>query len=194
MKIKRIIAFLFDILIVSVISSCIFMLPVFKDKMTSYNNLSTEYMEEMLKSGSSDPNEEELVNKQYDLAKANTTLSIINFGVTFAYFCILAFILNGKTLGKKIFGLQIVPVKEKSLNPGLFVLRQILTTGVLFEIISLIILMNCSKDVWFNAGTYLSYGKMLVYFILLGFMIFRDDERGLHDIICDTKVVSTREK
>lgn len=193
MKVKRIIAYFIDIFIVSVISSTLFMLPIFKDNYTTYNNYYNDYIEELKNSGSSDVDSAKLEEFQYNISKSSAPLMIIRVGVIILYFGVLGFLLNGKTLGKKILHLQIKST-EGNLNPALFMIREIIVTGLVFDVISLILLSYCSKSVYLNVSTYIGYANMLVYFLIIGFMIFRDDERGLHDIICKTSVIDTKEK
>ena len=195
MKIKRIFAYLFDILFVSVLSSLIFMLPFFKEDLKTYNNYLDDYSEKIMESGSADLTNDELNDLQYNVSKASSSLIIIRYGLLFLYFGVFAFIMNGKTFGKMIFKLQIVPIDgNKNLNPGLFILRQLLVTGFIFEVISLLLLMLTSKSLYMSTSIYVSYASVLVYFLLLGFIIFRDDERGLRDVLCKTKVISTKKE
>lgn len=195
MKLKRIFAYIIDIVIVSFISTLVFMLPIFKSSYKEYNNMNTEYLEmaqEIATSGSSDIDENKLLDLQYSMYKTSSTLLIIRLGVIFLYFGIIGFLFKGQTLGKKILGLRIVSVDDGSINPGLFILREVLVINFIPELISLLILVTCSKGVWLDVVNYSSYASYITTFLLVGFMIFRDDERGLHDIICKTKVIDTK--
>ena len=86
----------------------------------------------MTSSGSSNYSEDDLINIMYDINKAEIPLAIIEFGITIFYFGILSYIFNGQTLGKKIFKLRVVPINGKKLNPGLYLLREIILTNSLF--------------------------------------------------------------
>ena len=192
MKIKRILAYFIDIFIVTIISSLLFMLPGFKDSYTTYNNYYNDYVDELMNSGSGDYDVDKLDDFQYNISKASMPLMIIRVGVLIIYFGVVGFILNGQTIGKKLLHLRVKAV-EGNLNPGLFMLREALVTGFFFEVLSLILLSTLSKGAFLIASTYISYANFFVYFLIIGFLIFRDDERGFHDIICKTQVISTKE-
>lgn len=195
MKLKRIFAYLIDIVIVSFISTLLFMLPCFKSSYTQYSNMNTEYLElaqEIATSGSSDIDENKLLDLQYNMYKTSSTLLIIRLGVIFLYFGVVGFLLKGQTLGKKILGLRIVSVNEENINPGLFMLREVLVINFVPELISLLVLITCSKGLWLEVVNYSNYASYITTFLLVGFMIFRDDERGMHDIICKTKVIDVK--
>lgn len=197
MKLKRIVAYFIDLIIISMISSLIFMLPIFKTSYKEYNDLSENFAKNyaniILNSGSGDENLEDLVDVSYNIIKTSTPLLIIELAVSFTYFGVICFVWKGQTLGKKLFKLQIVPNEGKELNPSRFMLRQILVSNIIFQAISLFTLILCSKNTYTNITTYIDYMSQLVQFLMLGFVIFRDDERGLHDLIGNTKVISTKE-
>lgn len=192
MKIKRIFAYLIDLLIVSVISTLIFSLPIFKQDYKNYEVATNEYLSEIRESGSGEVNEQKLLDLQYNTYKESATLLIIKTGLLIIYFGVFGYFMHGQTIGKKIFNIKIVSNSNKSINPALFILREILVTNFIPELLSLIFLLISSKNLWTQASLYISYASYITAFLLVGFMIFRDDERGLHDLICDTKVINVK--
>lgn len=195
MKLKRIFAYIIDIYIVSFISAMLFgLIPFFKDDFNNYLNSTKEYSDILLNStsGSSDIDEEELIDIEYDIEIQSKPILFMRTGLLLLYFGVIGYLWKGQTLGKKIFKLQIVPNKRESLNPGLFILRSILVTNLIPEVASLLVLILCSKGTWYDATLIISNISYFLRFLMLGFVIFRDDERGLHDLICDTKVISTK--
>lgn len=194
MKIKRVLAYIIDIFIVSIISAAIFMLPIFKNEYNEYNEIYNEYNELLLNSGSSDVSIEQQENFIYNTSKSSQSLMIITSGLLFCYFGILAYILKGQTIGKKIMKIKIVSNNEKELNPNLFILRAILVTNLIPRIISIIALAYLKQSAWLEIENIITIISNTITFLIIGFIIFRDDERGLHDIICNTKVISTNNK
>ena len=197
MKLKRILAYILDYIIVSFIASLLFMTPPFQKSFKTYEKNYEEYtstMVEMMSSDSEEYDEERLIEVQYDLNKASSSLLILNIGTLFFYFGVFAFLTKGQTLGKKIMKIRVVSVKRENLNPFLFIMRSMIVTNLLFETIRLLFLLFGSKSSWVTATFYIGYLSYFVYFILLLFMIVRGDERSLHDLLCDTKVVSTKVK
>lgn len=196
MKIKRIIAYFIDFMIVTMISSTIFTLPIFKENYNEHNSLYEEYSEvliEQMNSGSAEVNDELLNSITYDIMKASTPSLIIRISTLILYFGIFAYFLKGQTIGKKIFKIKVTNLEGELPSPGLFVLRSVIITNAIPEIISLFILILGSKNLYLATYNYTSYITMIIYFVIIGFIIFRDDERGLHDVICKTKVIENKE-
>ena len=192
MKAKRIFAYIIDFFIISCISTIIFQIAFKTNSYEEYVNKTEAYYKELVSSGSTEYTEEDLVNILYDISKAQIPLTIIQFGLTVLYFGILSFVANGKTLGKKIFNLRVVPIKGKKLNPGLYFLREIILTNSIFNLLSIINISLCGVKKWYFFNSIITNAKTVVVIILLGFLIFREDERSLHDIICKTKIVEEK--
>lgn len=195
MKLKRLMAYVIDIFMVSFIASLIMLLPGLNQNVEDQKDYVTEYYDYIFKStgGSSDIDEEKGIEILYNMEKSAVTLTIVTTGILFLYFGVAAYICNGQTIGKKIFNIKIVPQKGKNLNQGLFILRSILVTQIPIKIASILAIMYCKIDTWYQISSVIGYISNIFMFIMLGFIIFRDDERGLHDLICNTKVISTKE-
>ena len=193
MKIKRIAAYLIDILIVSVIANIIFSIPAFEHSNSSYLEANKE-MTEYFQKANTNLDMKELNEITYKVVYASRYLSIIEIAVTILYFGVLQFILDGQTLGKKLLKIKIKPEKGKSLNSGLFMLRTIILHNVIFNLISTISVITLNQDLALNINSYSSYGGLIVELIIIGTIIFREDERGLHDLIANTKVVPLKEE
>lgn len=192
MKIKRIFAYLLDIFFVSLISSLIVMIPIFNYNAPAIQEKTNEMYDSLLNTGSSDPDEDILIEKLYDLEKESSSLTVVTAFVTFIYFGVIGFINNGQTLGKMITKLRVVPVKDNKLNPGLYIVRTLLITSIIPQIINIASLSLMNANTWYNLTGIVSQVQEFFFLIILGFMIFRDDERGLHDIICQTKVIEAK--
>ena len=189
MKTKRVFAYIIDIFLISFLASIIFAIAYKDTNYAEYMEKNKMYLDNIRKSGSSDPDNEKLVDIVYDLSKTEIPLSIITLGATVLYFGIISFMFNGKTIGKKIMKIQVVPLKGKKLNPGLYMLREIILTNSLFKLLDIINISLASKSNWLVYNTVLTYAENIVIVVLLGVMIFRTDERSLHDLICQTNVV-----
>ena len=192
MKIKRIFAYLLDIFFVSLISSFIVMIPIFNYNAPTIQEKTNEIYDSLLNTGSSDPDEDILIEKLYNLEKESSSPTVVTAFVTFIYFGVIGFINNGQTLGKMITKLRVVPVKDNKLNPGLYIIRTLLITSIIPQIINIASLSLMNANTWYNLTGIVSQVQEFFFLIILGFMIFRDDERGLHDIICQTKVIEAK--
>ncbi len=191
MKIKRIFAYIIDLFLISLITQFILMIPVFSNISDRYTESASEYFELVYKStsGSSDIDADAIIEKTYEVQKNSQTINIITIGLLILYFGVTAYICNGQTIGKKILKLKIVPAKGKVLNPSLFILRAIIVTNLIPRILMIFITSYCTPSTWYTYSNIIANAQYMILFLILGFMIFRDDERGLHDIICNTKVI-----
>lgn len=195
MKLKRIIAYIFDIFLVSIISSLAFSLFTSSEKLNEYEDLYNESAEVLFNVGSGEVSEDTLIDLTYRMQLATKSSQIINIGLLIIYFGVFGYLKKGQTLGKKIMKIKVAPVgNKKELNPSLYMLRSVLVTNLIPKLIALIALLVCSKNTWYEITNITSNISSLLLFIMVGFMIFRDDERGLHDLICQTKVISTKEE
>lgn len=192
MKIKRIVAYIIDFFIVSIISSLIFCLPFFNKYNNEYQEITSEYLKLIANSGSEEIDYDIESQLLYDMSKSSQPLSIINCGTIILYFGILSFILNGQTLGKKIMKIKVAPLEGNKLNPNLYMIREIIVTNLIPKILSIIALAFLNKSNWLIAQNIIGYLSNITLFLIIGFMIFRDDERGLHDIICKTNVIEVK--
>lgn len=195
MKLKRIGAYFIDIFVIAIISSLISLIPIFGENEKKNEEFSNYVFDEILGAGSGEINEEEIKDKTYEYEKDTIMSSILSLGVTVAYFGIFGYFYKGQTVGKKVLKIQIVPNNDgEELNPGLFMLREIIKNNSIFELADLIILSVCSKSLYFSLNSILSTAGDIVLLLIIGTMIFRDDERGLHDVICKTKVIDLKEE
>ncbi len=192
MKIKRILAFITDIFIISVISQLIFEVAFKNTSYEEYTNNFETYMKSMTQTGSADLTKDELIELNYNLNKSQSPYLIINLGLTVLYFGIISYLWNGKTLGKSILKIRTVPVKGKRLKPHLYMLREIIKTNSIFKLLAIINIMFASKNTWFTLNSVITNCETLVIVVLIGFLIFREDERSLHDILCQTNVIEEK--
>lgn len=192
MKIKRIVAYIIDYGIVYLISAILLMIPAFSFDQEKYLEYYEEYMNIPVEIT------EETMNKQYSLLYDMTKLSknslIIEATVTFAYFGIAAYLMKGQTLGKKLKKIKVVSVNDKELNPHLFMLRTVILTNIIPKIASILAIFFLKEKNWILAEGLIGNISLTITFVLIAFLIFREDERSLHDLICKTKVIEINEE
>lgn len=192
MKIKRVFAYIIDYGIVYLISALLLMIPVFSYDQEKYLEYYKEYTTIPEKIT------EETINNQYTILYKMTKLSknslVIEGIVTFTYFGIVAYLLKGQTLGKKAQRIKVVPLEGKELNPHLFMLRSVILTNLIPKIASIIAIMTLKEKQWILASGIISNISLTITFTLIAFLIFREDERSLHDIICKTKVIEVNKE
>lgn len=134
----------------------------------------------------------DVIDYNYKLSNLNFISSIILIICLILYFVIVQYLLNGQTLGKRIFSLKIVNIKDNNVPkiPNLL-LRELILTGVLITIIQMICLFTLNANDYYNVSYYIqiiSYGIELSILITT---LMSNSNRGIHDMISGTSVIET---
>ena len=189
---KRIAAYIIDMLIVTIISSFIYTLPLFAKDQEYYLNNYESYTKTYTEYLKNNKNEEDLVNSEYKMIKSSSTILIIKVGVTLIYFSILPYFKNGQTIGKKIFKLRIGQANQKELKPGNFFIRGLISSVVLIDIINLFILLLSNKNIYLITSIITSYLTYMFYITSFICILINKNKRSFHDLITNTKVIETK--
>ena len=129
----------------------------------------------------------------YDYQKENILITSISLALTIAYYIVFQFLNKGRTIGKKILNLQIVDVKtEKEISISRYILRNTLIYNLLSGIICIPLLYILKQETYFVVYLTLLTIEMLFILISTTFILYREDKRGLHDIITNTMVIKNR--
>ena len=189
MKIKRVVAYLLDFFLVTFISTLIFYLPIFHKDFEEYNKYSQTEVDIVMGKDEKEYSEDELNTLEYNLNRSMLPVLIINLGMLNIYFGVLQYCFNGQTLGKKLMKIRVVSNEKTKINPSLFMLRSVLVSNSIPSLINILLLLFVSKETWVEYYSYCGLLQSILTLLMLGFMVFREDERGLHDLISNTKVI-----
>lgn len=100
---------------------------------------------------------------------------------------------KGVTVGKALFKLRVVKEDDKDATIVNHLIRAVILYGVVFSIISMIFAQTLSVNDFYQYDNVVAKISNAVLLTTLGFMVFRQDCRSLHDLIAGTKVISTKE-
>ena len=200
MTLKRICAYLIDSIIIFAIITLFSKIEILNPNTKEYNEAINQYYEVYedymisIKNGGS-----ELINLQnqindisYSVSKNSIPTSILNIVITILYFVIFQYFNNGQTIGKRLLGIKIINKSKEKPTFTQILIRSIIIYGFVTTISSLVILSCCSKEVYFNTYTYLSSIESILILLSFVVMLFREDKRGLHDLIAGTSVIETK--
>lgn len=193
LKIKRFIAFIIDIFIVSIISealSNVSFINIYKDQ---YIGTYGEYQEIYDEFSNENITLEEYNNKviyyNYELSKLSIISNSIFIIIFIAYFVGANCLYEGQTLGKKLMNIKIVNENNKKVSAWIYLLRTILITGISGTFLLIISVLIFKEDLFYT----LSYIICLLQYIsqlIIGIsIIVNKNGKGLHDWICKTKVI-----
>lgn len=126
----------------------------------------------------------------YQINRLTRYQTIITIIIYLLYFIILEIVLKGQTIGKKLMRIKVVDSKDikKHVPIWKYIGRVILTTGVIFIAIDLILVMNLKEKAYLEAYYWLSNIKYVYQMLFLVCIIVRDDQRSIHDLIFNTRI------
>lgn len=191
---KRIIAFLIDMFLVSFIVVGASRYLHLDPNIEKYDEAFTEYSElATSKEELSDADRDRLIELNYDVYRYGVVNNAISIGMLILYFGILEYVCKGETPGKRLMKLRLVSNRDKNLNIFQYLLRVMILNGIIFSLL-IIIAVYLTNGITFNYITYfLSLAESTILLINVMMVTLRNDHRGLHDIISGTKVIDTRE-
>lgn len=245
MKIKRLTAYLIDMLIVTIIVYCLTSISFLNPQMkkyqkyyTSYQQLSINYSnfitdlskyyednkltnEEYNKLIERNPDYKKQVNNYYKdekLTKSNYTklknstqadyqkkykaayykfnqnliyYNIIQIIVILSYFIGFNMITNGQTLGKKLLRLKISNNKDASKKVTFlnYLIRALILYNPICYLALTVGVVFLDANNYYNWALICSNFKNYLELIIITMMIIRIDNRGLHELLSNTKVI-----
>lgn len=196
---KRICAYIIDIAIVSFILFLFSKIEILNpnvDKINSIQNEYEKYIETVAKNDADVTKllkDDKVQNYIYELAKLQVPTSILNVVITFGYFVVFQFFNKGQTIGKKFMKIRVKSIKGDKLSFMQVFGRSLLINEILVSILIIIFVSCLSQSVYFNARRILELIDMVIVYGSLGFMMFRSDGCGIHDLLVHTCVVNEDE-
>ncbi len=190
---QRMSAYIIDLLIITLVSYVVLLFVPVSNK---YNKAYDEYNEALNSYVDKKIDEEEFLDiyskTNYTMSKEGAAFTIINMLITVAYFGTYCYYKNGMTIGKKLMKIKIVSNNGKQVNHFTLILRSMLINGVITSTLSLIVLFIIKPNMYISTIGVIEIVQSLFVIITLFMTMIRKDGRGLHDLICKTKVVLSK--
>lgn len=189
----RAIAYVIDMLLISIASFCILLLipknDNYKQYSEQYEQIQSDFISEKITS-------QEYVNKSVDIVyniDSNNVISmIIEVILIILYFVVFQFYNNGQTVGKKLMKLRVVSIDNNKLTLNQITYRALIINSILVNILVIGSLLFLSKNYYYYASMGLQMLSVSIVFVTLMMILIRKDGRGLHDVISGTKVIQER--
>ena len=189
--IKRLGALIIDVLLLSLIANLIS--GIFIDEKDT-KKLSNEEIQ-LLNDYSNNVIDSETLLENANSINYESSKLLIPYTSIYLFLSILYFVIYQKqseqTLGKKLLRIKIES-EDDDLTMNQMVIRGLIINGILFNIIELSLLLFLPKALYLNAYSSIELVKYSLYIVIAFMVMFRKDRRGLHDIICHTKVVNVK--
>lgn len=193
---KRVMAYIIDVLIFSIVLTPIINWSVINPYIDEYTENYSQYTEliEQANAGEIDTETDEykdkIVDLNYNINKYKVISSSISVAGFLLYFAVLQWALKGQTIGKKIMKIRVVANNEdKKLNVGNYILRSLILNNIIFSIILIIGVYIFKAPGYYTLSMVVSYLQLLVMSLIMLMVVLRKDFRGLHDFVAGTKVI-----
>lgn len=192
MRLKRIGAYLVDMLIILVISNILSGFLPNHDKVTEVASESSTVISEYFEAVQNNDKDldkyiERLNDCNYELAKVSVYSDLFTVVLYFLYFIVFQRYNSGQTIGKGLLKIEVVSSSEDEVTFKQMLLRGI----VLFPIVTT--LLNCLIISIFNQGIYDSFSTFIMLLelgLLLSCVIpLLLNKTGLHEVLSKTSVV-----
>lgn len=191
--VNRLLAFIFDIFLVSIIASFISMPFLDYD---SIDNLTENASQVLIDYSEGNMNEETYISSAgsilYRLAKKQGPLTLTVIFLNILYFVVFQFYNKGQTVGKSLLKIKIVSNDSKNLTMDNYVYRALLINSILADMIVFAFMVFLSQELWLNSVVIFVVINYMILFICGLMVILNKDGRGLHDLVGNTKVVQYR--
>lgn len=188
--IQRLVAFILDIFMVSIVASLIASPFLDMDSISKLSKSSTEVMEDyMTQKISIDEYISESVSTSYEMARKQGVLSLVTLFLNILYFVVFQIKNHGQTIGKKLLRIKVSSKDGNALTMNQMIFRSLIINSILIDMVSFAILLFTNSVVYFYGAGILS----MIQFVIIaasGLMVmFGEKREGIHDLVAHTEVV-----
>lgn len=193
---KRVCAYIIDIAVVAFIFMLFSKIELLNPNAEEYDKVYDEFTTYVEKNSTTSDglknimSGDEYKNFSYRLAKLQIPNSILNIVITFGYFVVFQYLNKGQTIGKRLMKIRVKSKNGKRASFVQILVRSLLINEIIASIILVIFISTMSQSMYLQANRIVELIDMLIVYGSLGFIMFRPDACGLHDLLMNTVVVS----
>lgn len=186
---KRCLAYIIDLIIITIVISCITNMFSLNKETESYKQL--EEMSEKLSNNEIDTDIylEKTRDINYQISKSNILTNIISIILYILYFVIYQYIAKGQTIGKKLLKIKISNLNGTNISLSGSLIRTLILHGVLINIILVMAIMLLTKTLYIKINALLTLLQTIVIGTSMAMVILKKDGRGIHDILSNAIVL-----
>lgn len=186
--IKRILAFLIDSFILSIVFTVITI--NFNDNSDNIGNKLMETLEQYQNNEiTMEEYTDSVVDSNYQLQKSSVPTNALQVVLYVGYFIVFGYLNKGQTVGKKLCKIKVVNKDGNLPSVWNMIVRSLLIYGI-FTLLYSIVFVNILDKYIFTYG-YMLIDYTIAIFVMIAFfmILYRKDGRGLHDVIARTYVI-----
>lgn len=187
---QRVLAFLIDLVLLSIICSLITMFVPVNDTATKLYEEQNRVLEGYVDgSVSMEEYVNQMVDLGYDISRQTVIVSIVTIVISLLYYVVYPCYNNGQTFGKKLMKIKIKKTNDTELSMNDLLIRSMINNSILVNIINVILVLFLSKNLYLSTSSLVSFIQYLVLIISLIMIAFTKNAQGLHDKVCKTEVI-----
>ena len=187
---QRVLAFLIDLVLLSIICSLITMFVPVNDTATKLYEEQNRVLEGYVDgSVSMEEYVNQMVDLGYDISRQTVIVSIVTIVISLLYYVVYPCYNNGQTLGKKLMKIKLVKTNDKELTMNDLLIRSMINNSILVNIINVALVLFLGKNLYLSTSSFVSIIQYLVLTISLIMIAFTKNAQGLHDKVVHTEVV-----
>ena len=187
---QRVLAFLIDLVLISLITSIITMFVPVNDTATKLYEEQNRVLEGYVEgSVSMEEYVNQMVDLSYDISRQTVIVSIVTIVISLLYYVVYPCYNNGQTFGKKLMKIKIVKTDDTELSMNDLLIRGMINNSILVNIINVILVLFLSKNIFLSASGLIGGIQYLVLIISLIMIAFTKNAQGLLDKVVKTEVV-----
>ena len=186
----RLVAYIIDVTLVSIVcSGILFLFP----KNENYSKYLKEYQEVQTNFIDNKIEADEYIHKvadiTYDIDYSNVLSMMVEVVLLILYFIVFQFYNKGQTFGKKLMKLRVVNNNGNELTLNQVTCRALIIDSILINLFMIAALLFSGRNYYYYASLSLQILSGIIIFVTLMMIFFRKDGRGLHDVVTGTKVI-----
>ena len=186
----RLVAYIIDVTLVSIVcSGILFLFP----KNENYSKYLKEYQEVQTNFIDNKIEAAEYIHKvadiTYDIDYSNVLSMIVEVVLLILYFIVFQFYNKGQTFGKKLMKLRVVNNNGNELTLNQVTCRALIIDSILINLFMIAALLFSGRNYYYYASLSLQILSGIIIFVTLMMIFFRKDGRGHHDVVTGTKVI-----
>lgn len=184
---KRFLAYLIDIIIISVVGSFIVsFMPAQKVDTKAANKIVEEYKDKKI---TAKEYTKEVSKYTHKVEKVKFPSYIISFTLTFIYFCLLQYKLKGQTLGKRFMKIKVVTEEDKDVGVNSLIIRSLIINELAFNMLNMVSIYLFNDTMFTYTNSILTILNVTLLIICAFMVALKKEKRGIHDYLGKTKVV-----
>ena len=184
--IRRGLAYILDIFFISIITMLVTQINFINPNKDQYAEANSRYEELVNKTNNIEEilKDENVNDIMYDIARYGAVYTLVGAAIYVAYFVGFQRATGGQSLGKRIFKIKVTNKDMSKVKWWQLLVRSLMIYGIAINFLT--------KQSYMSFSSVISTIFQILTYVTVIVMAFRDDGRGLHDLLAQTTVIDLK--